>query len=130
MLTKFIMYSLTAPSAPVTNHIVTTLTSTQLFVSWGPPALPDRNGVLSYKISYRSSGATSYTTAGVTSMLSSTLSGLQEAVTYEIRVTAVSIGMEGPESVVNGTTLMDGKLIHICDNYTIDNNILTHLSEN
>ena len=103
------IYSLTAPSAAVTNHTVTTLSSTQLFVSWSPPPLADRNGVLSYKLSHKRSGLTSYTTVGVTAVLSFTLSGLEEAFEYSVMVTAVSVGMDGPASIVTATTLMDGK---------------------
>eukprot|EP00800_Vazella_pourtalesii_P019759 TRINITY_DN684_c0_g1_i2.p1 TRINITY_DN684_c0_g1~~TRINITY_DN684_c0_g1_i2.p1 ORF type:complete len:1118 (-),score=311.70 TRINITY_DN684_c0_g1_i2:160-3231(-) len=96
-----------APSAAVMDHAVSALTSTSLFVSWNPPPLADRNGVLSYKISHMSSSATSYTTVGVTTMLSFTLTGLDEAVTYEVRITPVSVGMDGPVSVSSATTLMD-----------------------
>ena len=95
------------------DHIVSSLTSTSIFVSWSPPSLADRNGVLSYKISHKRSSASSYTTVGVITMLSFTLTELEEAVTYEVRIIPVSVGMDGPASVSNATTLMDGKNLRI-----------------
>ena len=99
------------------DHTVSALTSTSLFVSWNPPALADRNGVLSYKISHMRSSASSYTTVGVTTMLSFTLTGLDEAVTYDVRIIPVSVGMDGPVSVSSATTLMDGKNSHFIIHY-------------
>ncbi|KAI6661336.1 Phosphatidylinositol phosphatase PTPRQ-like [Oopsacas minuta] len=104
---SFVRTAADAPSAPVTNHTVSPLTSTELFVSWNPPALEDRNGVLSYKISHKGPSASTYTTIGVTTMLTFSVTGLEEAYTYDIQVTPVSVGLDGPESVVSGTTLED-----------------------
>ena len=87
---SFPCYLLTEPSAPPSNVIAHSESSTSIFVSWGQVPFSDQNGVIvSYTVSYIAFPSGSTQTKTVTAPRSqTTLTGLHEYTNYSITVFA------------------------------------------
>ena len=99
------LFFLTEPSASPANVTANVLNSTSILVSWGQVPLLDQNGViLSYTVTYTSSGSGSAKTKIVTAPANqTTLTGLNEHTEYRITgfaSTAKGGGIESTSVVI------------------------------
>ena len=96
------------PSGPPQN-IINSVTSRTLTLSWSPPLLPQRNGVIiSYLITCSSGGSIINSTR--TSSTSLTITGLQPFTNYTCSVRAATTVGDGPATPVHHIiTLDDGE---------------------
>lgn len=107
-----------APSAPPTDVTVTTVTSTELLVDWQPPSPIDQNGViLYYDVLYTPLTTFSGLIASASVRaynLTVLLTGLEEAIGYNVSVRAVTAVGPGPYSQPQpNSTLIDGACIAV-----------------
>ena len=109
------LFYITAPASPPDNITADSTSSTSIMVSWDEVPLIDRNGIVTvYEVLYEPletfGGAIMAMTVNATNT-STTLTGLQEFVEYNISVRAYTSEGPGPYSEeVNEMTLEDGKL--------------------
>ena len=105
-------HSLTAPSQPPSAIAVVAMNSTSIRVSWAPPLLMSRNGIIQgYKIIYNIKDGIS----GVVRVIQGNttheqiISGLRKYTEYSVKLLAFTVG-DGPlSSPYLVTTEQDGK---------------------
>ena len=98
------------------NIVITSISSTSLYISWDPVPAMDQNGVITnYDVTYSQSTFQTLQPNGTVRVqgdnVSATLTGLEEYVVYSITVRAYTAIGPGPYSPVqNRRTLEDGKV--------------------
>lgn len=111
-LNAFLLLRLFSPTVPgpVPSVNVTTVSSTELNVSWAPPTSP--NGViLRYILTFTSAPEPNIPHKGelISNTMSVVLSDLHEGVQYHLGVKAVTEVGPGPELMSAGTTYTAGE---------------------
>ncbi|MEN9660378.1 MAG: hypothetical protein RLZZ443_307 [Actinomycetota bacterium] len=92
------------PDAP-TAVAVSGITQTSATVGWVSPAMDGGAAITGYKVDYRASAATAWTSTTVTGT-SATLTGLTATTVYQVQVSAInSVGASAPSPIVSFTTV-------------------------
>ena len=109
----FFSFSSSAPSAGVQGLIGVNSSSTSLSISWQPPPIDDRNGVIrAYNISYglTMQDRSDYVSESRTEMMTE-LRGLEKFTVYVVVVSAFTVA-DGPEEMVTVRTDSDCKQLY------------------
>ena len=110
----------TVPSAPPVNTSGDPLSSTSITLSWSPPPLEHQNGIIrSYFINsteIETNATYSYTLFATGPTLSMTINSLHPYYTYQLTITAVTIGPGPPTNAFTVVTPPDGMLINMFTN--------------
>lgn len=103
----FLFLVLAVPSGPPVNLALTPLSSTSIILTWNPPLIHERNGLITtYTITFTSEGNTNIFTARDPSL---TLHNLRPFTEYTFNVSASTRVGSGPVSgAFTGSTLEDG----------------------
>lgn len=106
------------PSGPPRNLIALPISSTSIVLTWDPPLLHERNGIITnYTIILMVDGISTVFTTNVTTL---TAVGLHPFTTYIFNVLAFTNIGTGPSSpMVTETTLEDGMSYYEKKNITI-----------
>lgn len=86
---------------PPTNLIATTLSSTSIRVTWGPPGFASEDKMITYNVSYDAP----YEISMLTNDTTIDLDKLDEGIVYFITVEAVYNGITCGSAQVNATTI-------------------------
>ena len=112
---------LIAPNGPPTNFIVTADTSTQLTLSWKPPVVEERNGII-IRYYYNCSSDNITTAIESTTGLTAVVRGLKPFTNYTCSVRPATVAGNGTMTASNTmTTAEDGE-------YSLLVVIVTHYS--
>ena len=106
----FLLLRFPAAPGPISSLNVTTVSSTELNVTWNPPNSP--NGIiLRYILAFTSVPELNLPHQGelTSNMTSVVLSGLHEGVQYHLQVKAITVVGPGPELMSTGTTYTAGE---------------------
>ncbi|RDD38184.1 Hemicentin-2, partial [Trichoplax sp. H2] len=95
-----------APSSPPVNVIATVLSSTSIRLSWQPPVISDRNGVITaYEIDYEITGSNVTMSASASGgILTYTINNLKAYTNYSLTIKAGTVAGFGPSITVTAVT--------------------------
>ena len=115
MTCKHIVLFNTVPNGPP-QELVVSLTSHTIVLSWSPPLLSQRNGVItSYLISCSSGDIIINTTR--TSSTSLTITGLEPFTNYTCFVSAATVSGDGPAAVIHTMTNEGSEFIYLLPHF-------------